>query len=114
MEALVIEIKPVTRKHGCLKFSIQITEQVLRGSNASYLTSNNFQFFSMSLPAVRHKHNTGYVGSGSVQDTLYLRGSERHKDNVVMYTTSVGYIERLKKAIVEYNEAKASLCDEQG
>lgn len=106
MEALVLDIQPVERE--CLGFTVQITQQLLRGSVASFTTSKGFTFLSMSLPALSYGHNTGYSSEGEpvLRDILYLRGSASDKDNEVLYTKSVKYITRLQEAVLEYNESK--------
>lgn len=113
MVALVLDIKSINpRKGGCLKFTIRIVEQVLRGADAFYTSSTGFRFYSMALPALSHAHNTEY-GGGPVSDALYLRGRAKGNDNKVLHTQSVKYITQLKTAVKEYNEAKATLCVER-
>ena len=47
----------------------------------------------------------GYNNPGSnVTPMIYLRGSSRRSDNDILETTSIGYIEKLKEAVIEYNE----------
>jgi hypothetical protein len=38
--------------------------------------------------------------------TIYIRGSDIHSDNEVVVSHSVGYVEKLKEAVKEYNEAR--------
>ena len=99
MPALVLDIKQRQSDRG-LKFTVQIVEQKLRGSKASFVASNGFYFASLSCPAI----GMGYNDSGSnVTPMLYLRGNAISTDNDILETPSIGYIEKLKVAVEEYN-----------
>ena len=102
MPALVLDIKTIKSVNG-LKFTVQIVEQKLRGGRASFAASNGFYFSSLSVPAIGVGYNTA---GGTTTPMMYLRGSARGQDNKILDTSSVGYIEKLKAAVIEYNIAK--------
>ena len=102
MPALELDIKTIKDKNS-LSFTVQVVKQKYRGVAANYVTSKGFTFFSMGCPAVGSSHGGGAYPK---PPTIYLRGSSRTKDNSVLYTDSVGYIEKLKVAVEEYNIAK--------
>ena len=103
MPALVLDIKTTNSAEG-LKFTIQIVKQKLRGGRAGFSASNRFYFSSLSCPAIGCGYNV--AGSGVKNGMLYLRGSSRDADNAILCTNSVGYVEKLKAAVIEYNIAK--------
>ncbi len=103
MSALEIEIQQVERDNR-LRFSIKIVGQRLRGGRAAFVASNGFVFRSLSCPAIGVGYNSG---SGTCNmGMIYLRGSAYGSDNDVLYTDSMGYIEKLKAGVIEYNVAK--------
>ena len=104
MPTLELDIKERKSDKG-LSFTVQIIEQRLRGGNANFVASNGFYFSSLSCPAI----GVGYNSSGSSKGMLYLRGSGRREDNAVLYTDSIGYIEKLKEAVLAYNIAKEDI-----
>jgi len=102
MDALVLDIKTI-KSDSSLGFTIQIVNQRLRGGMASFIASNGFYFTSLAGPALNDGYNTpGYTGG----PMMYLRGSARKNDNDVLSTRSVGYVAKLKAAVIEYNIAK--------
>lgn len=102
MPALELDIKTIKSVNG-LKFTIQIVSQRLRGGRASFVASNRFYFTSLSCPAI----GCGYNNTDSnAAPMMYLRGTARKSDNEILYTTSIGYIDKLKAAVIEYNIAK--------
>ena len=103
MPVLGLDIKTINSAKG-LEFTVQIVEQRLRGSKADFTASNGFRFASLSCPAIGIGYNVN-GGGGSKQGLLYLRGSAWN-DNEILCTNSVGYIEKLKAAVIEYNIAK--------
>lgn len=105
MPALEIDIQQVKRNKG-LRFSVEIVGQTLKGSRAYFVASNGFVFNSLSCPAIAVGYNSGDIIHSP--GMLYLRGSARGSDNRVLYTDSMGYIEKLKAAVIEYNVAKDS------
>lgn len=109
MLSLKVDIKTIQEKNG-LRFTIQITEQRLRGVAAKLITSNGFTFKSMSSPAIGVCYNDGSadcsVDSTNRDGLLYLRGSARGVDNRILHTSSIGYVNKLKAAIEEYNAVK--------
>lgn len=106
MAALKLDIKMV-RAANNLSFTVHIVEQRLRGSKACFVASNGFYFSSLSCPAIGGDYNTG-SGSSSTP-MMYLRGNTRSNDNDKLYTRSLGYIEKLKAAVIEYNIAKEGI-----
>ena len=105
MPALRVDIKTV-KSGKYLQFTIQIVEQRLRGSRAGFTASNGFYFASLSCPAIGACYNSGTDNNDGM---MYLRGSAYGSDNVVLRTRSVGYIEKLKRAVMEYNIAKEDI-----
>lgn len=107
MPALVLDIKTINSDKG-LQFTIQIVEQKIRGANAGFTASNSFSFVSLSCPAIGIGYNMSDSGSVRKEGLLYLRGSSSgySSDNSILITNSVGYIEKLKAAVIEYNIAK--------
>ena len=103
MESLVLDIKSISSTKGSLRFTVRIVEQRLRGSKAFFIASNGFKLSSLSYPAI----GIGYNADGGTYNDglLYLRGSARSNDNDIIETASVGYIDKLKKAVLEYNIA---------
>lgn len=97
--ALELDIKTVRGKNG-LSFTVQILKQKYRGDRATYVV-NGFAFVSLGCPAIGTAHNNGDY---SLQPMLYLRGGNRRKDDMILRTRSIGYIEKLKTAVIEYNE----------
>ena len=105
MPALEIDIKSISSKGAPLSFTVQIVKQRYRGSRAGYTTSNGFIFASLSCPAIGMGYNSANNSITSTQPLLYLRGtSSRNDDNLILETDSIGYIEKLKEAVIEYNE----------
>ncbi len=105
MPALELDIKTSESDKG-LKFTVQIVQQRLRGSAARFTASNGFYFSSLSCPAI----GVGYNNTDSdAPPMMYLRGSCSNNDNDILYTTSVGYIEKLKAAVIEYNIDKEGI-----
>ncbi len=105
MPALVLEIKTI-KKANSIKFTIQIVSQHHRGGRASFQATNGFYFSSLSCPAISCNYNDG---KSHMQPMMYLRGSGYRRDNDIMTTKSIGYIERLKAAVIEYNIAKEDI-----
>jgi len=105
MPALEVDIKTIKSDQG-LKFTIQIVSQRLRGYNAAFTASNGFYFSSLSCPAIGEGYNNTDIPTTPM---MYLRGSARKCDNDILWTTSVGYIDKLKAAVIEYNIAKESI-----
>ena len=101
MVSLEIDIQRKKIKNGLL-FTVQIVTQRLRGSRANFLASNGFKFVSLSCPAI----GVGYNVVEGMSPMMYIRGSGRDSDDRVMETDSIGYIERLKNAVIEYNIMK--------
>ena len=88
-----------------LRYDIQITKQRYRGDelnygNNSFTASNGFTLTSASCPA-GSSVNTGGVDS---RYYMYVRGSSVSSDNDVITVSSLGWVERLKVAVKEYNE----------
>ena len=105
MSALEVDIQMVKSAKG-LSFTVQIIEQRLRGSKAGFVASSGFYFSSLSCPAIVGGYN---MDDGNSSAMLYLRGSDRSHDNDRLYTNSLGYIEKLKAAVKEYNIAKEDI-----
>lgn len=105
MVSLEIDIQRLHIKNG-ISFTVQIVTQRLRGGRANFQASNGFYFSSLSCPAIGGAYNRGDSNS---RPMMYLRGSARDADNEILYTNSVGYIEKLKAAVIEYNIAKECL-----
>ena len=110
MLALELDIKTIRRYNG-VSYIIKITEQRLRGVAAKLTTSNGFTFKSLSSPAIGVCYNDG-SDADSVDNTnrgglLYLQGSSRDADNRILRTSSIGYVNKLKVAVKEYNIVKA-------
>ena len=99
MPALELDIKTIKSDKG-LKFKIQIVSQRLRGWHASFTASNGFSFASMSCPAISVGYNTD---GNTSKPMMYLRGSSTNSDNDILFTKSIGYVEKLKAAVIEYN-----------
>lgn len=104
MAALELDIK-MRRSEDGLKFTVRIVEQRLRGGKANFTTSKGFYFSSLSCPAVGGAYNRPGGMGMNANGMLYLRGSATAKDNEILYTASIGYIEKLKAAVMEYNIA---------
>lgn len=87
-----------------LLYHIQIVKQkytgtqLYRGSN-SFTASNGFTFASASCPA-GSSHNSNNSGDNY---HMYIRGSNRQSNDEVVLTRSLGYVEKLKEAVKEYN-----------
>ena len=105
MPALLLDIQQRRSDKG-LKFTIQIIEQKLRGGRANFVASNGFYFSSLSCPAIGMGYNKT---DSNASPMIYLRGSSRRTDNEILSTTSIGYIEKLKVAVKEYNIAKEDI-----
>ena len=103
MAALELDIKTI-KSGKSVSFTIQIVSQRLRGGKASFAASNGFYFNSLSCPAIGACYNSG--DNHNSNGMLYLRGSARSSDNDMLHTRSVGYVEKLKAAVIEYNIAK--------
>ena len=102
MPSLKLDIE-TSKSDNAISFTIQIVSQRLRGGRASFQASNGFYFSSLSCPAI----GAGYNETDSdAAPMMYLRGSSYTNDNDILYTKSVGYIEKLKAAVIEYNIAK--------
>ena len=103
MPALELDIKTIRHKDKALSFTVQVVKQRYRGSLAYYTASNDFRFTSFGCPEIGYGYNSRSFELHH-QAVLYLRGSSRHKDNRILKTNSIGYIEKLKEAVIEYNE----------
>ena len=109
MLALELDIKTMQSKNGVL-FTIQITEQRLRGVAAKLTTSNGFTFKSVSTPAIGIGFNNGLDSHPvNVNGLLFLRGSSSRHDAKILHTRSIGYVNKLKAAVKEYNIIKATI-----
>ena len=109
MLALELDIK-ATRNDKGVSYTIQITEQRLRGVAAKLTTSNGFTFKSISTPAIGVGFNTGHDNDNINMDgLLFLRGSSRRNDRKILHTRSIGYVNKLKAAVKEYNIIKATI-----
>ena len=109
MVALELDIKTARSDKGAL-FTIQITEQRLRGVAAKLTTSNGFTFKSISAPAIGIGFNNGHDNDPTnMNGLLYLRGSSRRNDRKILHTRSIGYVNKLKAAVKEYNIIKATI-----
>ena len=67
---------------------------------ARFVASNGFVLTSLSCPAIGAGYNSG---SNITPPMMYLRGSAHDADDRILHTKSVGYIEKLKAAVIEYN-----------
>lgn len=105
MPALELDIKAIKSAKG-LRFTIQIVSQRLRGSKARFIASNGFYLASMSCPAISVGYNTD---DNTNKPLMYLRGSSISSDNRILFTKSIGYVEKLKAAVIEYNIAKEGI-----
>ena len=105
MPALELDIQMNKRKND-VSFTIQIVSQRLRGSRARFTASNGFYFSSLSCPAIGTCYNSSDNNSNGM---MYLRGSVHNCDNDTMYTGSIGYVAKLKAAVIEYNIAKEDI-----
>lgn len=99
MPALVLDIQQLHSDRG-LKFTVQIIEQKLMGGKACFIASNGFYFQSLSCPSLGMCYNKT---DSNATPMLYLRGSSPRTDNAILETSSIGYIEKLKVAVEEYN-----------
>ena len=99
MDTLTVDIRLVKSKP--LYFTIQITHQKYRGYVADFTASNGFRFTSAYCPAITGINSTG--GGFSGRGVLFLRGDSTSEDNYVLRSYSIGYIEKLKVAVKEYN-----------
>ena len=105
MPTLKLDIKKKKSAKG-LSFTVQIVEQRLRGSKANFIASNGFYFSSLACPAIGFGYNIDGTSSNGM---IYLRGSSSRSDNDILYTDSIGYIEKLKDAVKEYNITKEGI-----
>ena len=88
-----------------LRYHIQITEQKYRGSELyrgsnSFTALNGFTLSSAGCPA-GSRHNKG---DSENNYHMYVRGSYSNSDNEVIIIYSLGYLEKLKEAVKEYND----------
>lgn len=102
MVSLEIDIQMKTAKNR-VYFTAQIVIQRLRGSKANFIATNGFVFTSLSCPAIGVMYNNG---EASAPPMMYLRGSARDADDRVLEVDSIGYIEKLKAAVIEYSIMK--------
>ena len=108
MPALELDVRMSNRKNG-ISFAIQIVSQRLRGSRAAFRASNGFVFTSLSCPAIGVGYNSEGGSGSQLRGLLYLRGSTCNADDYTLYTRSVGYVESLKAAVIEYNIHKEGI-----
>ena len=88
-----------------LHYAIQITKQRYWGGKFNYgtdsfIASNSFILASASCPA----GSSANSDNGSTRYLMYLRGSSQSSDNTVVTIRSLGWVEKLKVAVKEYNE----------
>ena len=103
MVSLELDIQMKTTKNR-VYFTVQIVTQRLRGSRANFIATNGFKLMSLSCPAIGVGYNIPEdIGKNGI---MYLRGSARDTDERALEVESIGYIERLKQAVIEYNIAK--------
>lgn len=109
MAALELDIRTVRSDMGLL-YTIQITEQRLRGVAARLTTPNGFTFKSISTPAIGVGFNNGHDNDHTnVGGLLFLRGTSRRNDDKILHTSSIGYVNKLRAAVKEYNAVKEAI-----
>ena len=91
-----------------LHYRIQVIKQKYRSSrfynsSDSFTASNDFTLSSVSCPA-GSIHNTGSSCESRLH--MYVRGTDKSMDQELLATRSLGYIEKLKQAVKEYNEER--------
>ena len=104
---LVLEITTVN--NDTLVYEIRVKQQkyisrYFFGNTCKFNASNNFRLVSDSSPEVVCV-NTAYNSLGGV-NKLFVRGMCTSMDDRVASVRSIAYIEQLKIAVKEYNEAR--------
>ena len=88
-----------------LQYDIQIIKQRYTNGRFSHwgtsiTASNGFTLTSASCPAGSPANNDG----GYNEYHMYMRGSSSSNDNDIITVPSLGWVEKLKVAVEEYNE----------